>query len=115
MCYFDIGKIIANPDILPTLTESPYIPGKKLITTMLSASFRLSVRGRERFMDNIVWHTGWPKKSGWYKCRVDGELECLLKYYVCQVSMKPHWVDSNGDYMESMGHIEWSEATQHER
>lgn len=66
-------------------------------------------------MNDIAWHDGWPKKPGWYKCRIDGEYECMLKYYTCQVSMTPHWVDNHGDYMESMGSIEWSEAVKHER
>ena len=66
-------------------------------------------------MSETKWNAGYPKKPGWYKCRLDGEEECVLKYYVCTVSMKPHWVDNHGDYIESMAHVEWSEATQHER
>ena len=52
-------------------------------------------------------HDGWPRKPGWYKCLVDGELEMDLKFYVCQVSCKPHWVDKNGDYIESMGKVQY--------
>lgn len=67
-------------------------------------------------MDNEkTWKSGWPKKEGWYNCRVDGELELKLKYYVCQVARKPHWVDSHGDYIETMGRVEWCDETQHER
>ena len=49
-------------------------------------------------MSEAKWNDGWPRQQGWYKCLLDGELEMNLKYYVCQVSMKPHWVDANGDY-----------------
>ena len=59
--------------------------------------------------ENSKWHDGWPRKEGWYKCLLDGELEMNLKYYTCTVSMKKHWVDKNGDYMESMAHIQWSD------
>ena len=52
-------------------------------------------------------HDGWPRMPGWYKCLVDGELEMDLKFYVCQVSCKPHWVDKNGDYIESMGKVQY--------
>lgn len=59
-------------------------------------------------MEGNIWHDGWPKKEGWYKCLLDGEMEMELKYYVCQVARKPHWVDSHGDYIESMAHVQWS-------
>lgn len=58
-------------------------------------------------MQEEEWKSGWPKKPGWYDCLIDDELEMKLKYYVCQVSMKPHWVDTNGDYIESMGIVKW--------
>jgi hypothetical protein len=61
-------------------------------------------------MSKNNWHDGYPKKQGWYNCLVDGELEMRLKYYVCQVSMKPHWLDSNGDYIEAMGKVQWSDS-----
>lgn len=54
------------------------------------------------------WRDGWPKKEGWYKCLIDGELEMDLKFYVCKVAMKPHWVDKYGDYIESMGKVQYS-------
>ena len=60
-------------------------------------------------MDKNTWHDGWPSKEGWYKCLLDGELEMDLKYYVCQVARKPHWVDSHGDYIESMAKVQYSE------
>lgn len=58
-------------------------------------------------MDSNKWHDGWPKREGWYKCLLDGEMEMELKYYVCQVARKPHWVDSHGDYIESIAHVQW--------
>lgn len=58
---------------------------------------------------------GWPRQQGWYECLVDGELKMMLKYYVCQVSMKPHWVDHNGDYIESMGKVQYKGQVKHER
>lgn len=54
-----------------------------------------------------TWQHGFPKKQGYYNCLIDGELEMKLKYYVCQVSMKPHWIDQNGDYVEAMGVVQW--------
>lgn len=41
---------------------------------------------------------------------IDGELEMKLKFYVCQVAYKPHWVDSHGDYIETMGKVQWSDS-----
>ena len=61
-------------------------------------------------MDKNKWHDGFPKKQGWYNCLIDGELEMKLKFYVCQVAMKPHWVDTNGDYIETMGKVQWSDS-----
>lgn len=66
-------------------------------------------------MSDKKWHSGWPKEPGWYNCLLDGEMEMQLKYYVCQVAMKPHWVDANGDYIESMAHVQWSSKAEHER
>lgn len=60
-------------------------------------------------MDNNKWHDGWPKKEGWYRCLLDGEEEMNLKFYVCQVARKPHWVDQHGDYIESMAKVQYSE------
>lgn len=48
-----------------------------------------------------AYKSGWPKIPGWYDCLVDGE-EMRLKFYICQVSCKPHWLDSEGNYIESM-------------
>ena len=59
-------------------------------------------------MSETIWHDGWPKRTGYYNCLIDGELEMKLKYYVCQVSCKPHWVDSYGDYVEAMGKVQWT-------
>ena len=61
-------------------------------------------------MSDNKWHDGWPKKQGWYRCLIDGELEMKLKYYVCQVACKPHWVDNHGDYIETMGKVQWSDS-----
>lgn len=46
---------------------------------------------------------------------VDGEVEMNLKCYMCQVSRKMHWVDENGDYIESMYNVEWGEPVEHGR
>ena len=53
-----------------------------------------------------TYKSGWPKIPGWYDCLVDGE-EMRLKFYVCQVSCKPHWLDSEGNYIESMYEVKW--------
>lgn len=53
-----------------------------------------------------AYKSGWPRIPGWYDCLVDGE-EMRLKYYVCQVSRKPHWLDSEGNYIESMYEVKW--------
>ena len=66
-------------------------------------------------MDDNGYKDGWPRQQGWYECLVDGELQMMLKYYVCQVSMKPHWVDHNGDYIESLGKVQWRDKVTHER
>lgn len=58
-------------------------------------------------MKETIWHDGWPRKEGWYKCLIDGEMEMQLKFYVCQVARKPHWVDKHGDYIETMAHVQW--------
>lgn len=55
------------------------------------------------------WNDGWPKYPGWYRCLVDGEVEMNLKFYRCQVANKPHWVDNNGDYIESQYKVKWME------
>lgn len=67
----------------------------------------IGVKSGGKLMGEKIWNSGWPKKQGWYKCLLDGEMEMNLKYYVCQVSMKPHWVDNNGDYIESMAKVQW--------
>lgn len=61
------------------------------------------------------WSKGYPNKLGWYRCLVDGEVEMDLKCYMCQVSRKMHWVDDNGDYIESMYNVEWGEPVEHGR
>lgn len=68
------------------------------------------VKDKGQIMNNeTVWNDGWPKKEGWYRCLLDGEVEMNLKYYTCTVSMKKHWVDSHGDYIETMAHVQWSD------
>ena len=62
-----------------------------------------------------VYKDGWPRQQGWYDCLLDGEMEMQLKYYVCQVSMKPHWVDKNGDYIESMARVQYADKVTNER
>jgi hypothetical protein len=59
-------------------------------------------------MSETVWHDGFPKREGFYKCLVDGELEMQLKFYICQVARKAHWVDYHGDYIETMGKVQWT-------
>lgn len=54
-----------------------------------------------------IWNEGWPKKEGYYNCLVDGEVEMPLKFYVCQVARKPHWVDDHGEYFETQYKIKW--------
>lgn len=67
------------------------------------------VTDKGQIMGETVWHDGWPRKEGWYRCLLDGEEEMNLKYYMCTVSMKKHWVDSHGDYIETMAHVQWSD------
>ena len=62
-----------------------------------------------------VYKDGWPRQQGWYDCLLDGEMDMQLKYYVCQVSMKPHWVDKNGDYIESMAKVQYADKVTNER
>ena len=52
------------------------------------------------------YRDGWPKVPGWYDCLVEGE-EMPLKFYVCQVARRPHWLDKSGNYMEKMYKIKW--------
>lgn len=85
------------------------------VQTMYDSKMYWSMGKRLKRMGEEVWHDGWPRQQGWYKCLIDGELEMQLKYYVCQVSMKPHWVDSNGDYIEAMGKVQWQEQIKHDR
>lgn len=58
-------------------------------------------------MNENKWRDGYPNKAGYYHCLIDCEMEMILKFYVCQVSRKPHWIDQNGDYVESMARIQW--------
>lgn len=58
-------------------------------------------------MSETKWHDEWPRKEGWYKCLLDGEEEMTLKYYTCVVSMKKHWVNDKGEYIETMAHVQW--------
>ena len=85
--------------------------GEALTTLSVLFQFLKGIIG----MSDKKWHSGWPKEPGWYNCLLDGEMEMQLKYYVCQVAMKPHWVDANGDYIESMAHVQWSSKADHER
>lgn len=66
-------------------------------------------RSRRTTMAADHWNDGWPKRPGWYKCLVDGDVEMDLKFYICQVSCKPHWVDSGGDYIETQYKVKWKE------
>lgn len=68
-------------------------------------------RNQSRRMQMIgQWNEGWPKHPGWYKCLVDGSEEMNLKFYICQVSRKPHWIDKDGDYIETQYKVKWKEA-----
>lgn len=62
---------------------------------------------RTRMAAADEWKDGWPKKPGWYKCLVDEDVEMELKFYICQVSCKPHWVDKDGDYIETQYKVKW--------
>ena len=58
-------------------------------------------------MENVnQYRDGWPKIPGFYDCLVEGE-EIKLKFYVCQVACKPHWIDGQGNYYETMYHVKW--------
>ena len=52
------------------------------------------------------YRDGWPRIPGFYDCLVDGE-EIKLKFYVCQVACKPHWIDGQGNYYETMYKVKW--------
>lgn len=60
--------------------------------------------------ENMDYRDGWPRIPGWYDCLVDGE-EMRLKFYVCQVARKPHWLDKNGNYIETMYEVKWREKS----
>ena len=58
-------------------------------------------------MENVnEYRDGWPRIPGFYDCLVDGE-EIKLKFYVCQVACKPHWIDGQGNYYETMYKVKW--------
>lgn len=52
------------------------------------------------------YRDGFPKLPGWYDCDVEG-VQMRLKFYVCTVSRKPHWLDNDGNYIETMYHVRW--------
>lgn len=60
----------------------------------------------ERRRNMEEYKDGWPRIPGWYDCLVEGE-EMKLKFYVCQVSMKPHWLDKDGNYIETQYKVKW--------
>lgn len=66
-------------------------------------------QGKDSKMAAEEWKTGWPKRPGWYRCLVDGDVEMDLKFYICQVSCKPHWIDEGGDYIETQYKVKWKE------
>ena len=42
------------------------------------------------------YHTGYPKKKGWYDCMVDDE-SMKLYCFICDLKPKsPYWVDESG-------------------
>lgn len=53
------------------------------------------------------WQKGEPRQAGWYDCRIDGEKEDRLQWWICLMNPKKrHWKDRDGKYMD--GHtIEW--------
>ena len=56
------------------------------------------------------YRDGWPKRPGMYDCLVEGE-KIRLKFYICQASCKPHWIDAHGDYYETMYKVKWKPNT----
>ena len=52
------------------------------------------------------WKDGFPKREGFYRCLIEGELEMKLKFYICQVSRKPHWIDNQGNYV--IDRVQWT-------
>lgn len=44
------------------------------------------------------WKEGYPKEAGHYDCLVDGERQ-RLKHFICVMSGRHEWVDTNGDYI----------------
>lgn len=85
-------RFIENINGLPSWEQTP---GSR------SQSRRIQMTGQ--------WNEGWPKHPGWYRCLVDGTVEMNLKFYICQVSRKPHWIDKDGDYIETQYKVKWKE------
>lgn len=51
------------------------------------------------------WNIGFPKKLGWYRCRVDGVEERLL-LFICPLSGRKSWKRLSGGF--AIGYIEWT-------
>ena len=53
------------------------------------------------------FHSGYPRRKGWYKCRIDGE-EAKLYLFVCELNPKKrHWTDEQGRRIDE--EVEWTE------
>lgn len=56
---------------------------------------------------NTEWHKGFPKRKGYYRCRIDG-VELQLYLFICELNPKKrYWVDSTG--YQITDDVEWTE------
>lgn len=54
-----------------------------------------------------AWHEGFPKKPGWYHCKLDGgEVDLYCKR--CELTGKYHWLWTDGSYIEEK--VLWRET-----
>lgn len=114
LCIFAIEKNIAilhscavQCANTPQTESTRFIKDMSILLKSATTPGSRSQRRRTRMAEQ--WNDGWPKHPGWYRCLVDGDVEMNLKFYICQVARKPHWVDKNGDYIETQYKVKWKE------
>lgn len=61
-------------------------------------------------MSKKEWKSGYPRKRGIYKCRIDGKEEQPLMHKCCEITDRHRWMTLDGQ--DIVGHaIEWKEGT----
>lgn len=59
-------------------------------------------------MPDIEWKTGMPNTQGYYDVLIDNEEESVLRFWVCPMKRKGHWMNDKGDYLESFHDIKYT-------